>query len=149
TGTGRTAVEESLLGHIAVAADEESLPFYRAALEANRPRDKFQPKRRRMVVAALAFLADVRDSRAARVEIEPLLTHENPSVRGDAVEHFARIHLTDSQSLDELAGAILGAFSWDNDHLYEFAMTNDLHERRFTLPPDEVERMPLGLGVRR
>lgn len=200
-GTGRTYVEEALLGQIAVAADAASLPFFQAALKASRPRDVFQPQRRRMAVAAIAHLAAHTGSLDAHGELVRLLSHEDPAVRGDAVEHYARIHrtakgklptevskrfleiaredqvfiprflarlyldraghsvpveppngvyafvvslgsisrtieLTADQSLDVLAAAILGAFNWDSDHLYEFAMTGEVRARRLVLPTE-------------
>lgn len=198
SGTGRTSVEEALLGQIALAADEASLPFFRAALEANRPRDVFQLKRRRMAMAAIAFLAEVRGSAGAYDQLRRHLRHKNPAVRVEAVVYFAQIHLaedgglkaeaaqtlveiaqkdrafgprylargflaaagqdvsleppngvyafqialgrawrtielTSSQTLGQLAHAILRAFNWDHDHLYEFAMTSDLADSRFVL----------------
>ncbi len=44
------------------------------------------------------------------------------------------VELTASQSLSDLASAILSAFQWGHDHLYEFALTADLKARRFILP---------------
>jgi hypothetical protein len=44
------------------------------------------------------------------------------------------VELTVSQSLGQLASAILSAFGWDDDHLYEFALTGDLQDHRFILP---------------
>lgn len=213
TGPGRGYIEEALLGNIGIAADEGSLPFYRAAIAASRPHDKLGPRRRRMAVAAIAFLAESTGSKEAHAQLVELLAHDNPTVRGDAIEHYARIHSTPqgrltpeaktrllliakedrafvprflargslasaneqipvepadgvytfrvslgrtscnielraSQTLPELASAILGAFGWDHEHLYEFAMTGDVADRRFVLPPADVEIMPLGFGVR-
>ncbi|HEX8702543.1 MAG TPA: hypothetical protein VF815_27165 [Myxococcaceae bacterium] len=49
------------------------------------------------------------------------------------------VELTASQSLAQLASAILSAFKWDHDHLYEFALTADLKDRRFILPDADDE----------
>lgn len=210
-GTGRADVEEALLGYIALAADPGSLPFYRAALAASRPRDQFQPKRRRMVLAAIAYLAQDKSCPDAAAELQRYLDHADPAVRGDAVECFARIHLSSkgrlaaaavrtlsriaiedpafiprfmariwltrtghkvpldhpdgaydfrvtlgrasytielaaTQSLARLACAILSAFGWDGDHLYEFALTGDLRDRRFVLPTADEEYLPPDLS---
>ncbi|WP_224242322.1 plasmid pRiA4b ORF-3 family protein [Hyalangium gracile] len=51
------------------------------------------------------------------------------------------VELTASQGLDELVDAILGAFGWDHDHLYEFALTGDLRDGRFILPDREEEAL--------
>ena len=56
------------------------------------------------------------------------------------------VELTASQSLDELASAILEAFGWDRDHLYEFALTGDLRDRRYVLPAEPDEPMWRELG---
>jgi hypothetical protein len=45
-----------------------------------------------------------------------------------------------------LAGAILEAFGWDSDHLYEFAMTCDVRARCFVLPTPDEEIGPLDVG---
>ncbi|HZI15032.1 MAG TPA: hypothetical protein VE153_31970 [Myxococcus sp.] len=65
------------------------------------------------------------------------------------------VELASTQSLFDLVSAILSAFEWDQDHLYEFALTGDLQDRRFILPPMEgtmnetLERglMTLSLGA--
>lgn len=57
------------------------------------------------------------------------------------------IELRASQTLPELANAIRCAFGWDEDHLYKFAMTDDIHERRFVLPPADAEIAPLEFGA--
>jgi hypothetical protein len=49
------------------------------------------------------------------------------------------VELKASQSLDQLASAILSAFEWDRDHLYEFALTGDIHDSHFILPDREHE----------
>lgn len=207
-GAGRTDVEEALLGHIALSADPTSLPFYRAAIAANRTHDMFAPKRRRMAVAAIAFLAMTKNCPEAHAALRSYLDHADPAMRGEAVDHFAQLHLTKkgqlksaaaetvaaiarddrafgprfiarqwlartgqavpldypdgvyafraalgrasftieltaTQTLGQLAGAIVSAFGWDHDHLYEFAMTNDLRDRRFVLPPGDEPGLPL------
>jgi hypothetical protein len=53
------------------------------------------------------------------------------------------VELTASQSLGELASIILSAFRWDHDHLYEFALTADLKDRRFILPDADDEAFGL------
>jgi hypothetical protein len=203
-GTNRARVEETLLGHIAVMADEASLPFYRSVLAFVRPRDSFATERKRIIVAAIALLAGMTGSQAAHAHLGRLLTHESPLVRSAAIDSYAQLHvtsegtlppdaaqrlhqiaehdrafapqfiardhlaragqqvpmntrarvyafsaslgrasctveLTASQSLDDLARAILEAFAWDRDHLYEFALTGSLRDRRYVLPaePDE------------
>lgn len=206
-GTGRADVEEALLGHIALSADPASLPFYRAAIAASRPRDVFAPKRRRLALAAIAFLAAAKGCQEADAELRRHLGHEDPAVRGEAVDCFAQIHLTEDgelrteaaltlagiaqgdqaflprfiarrwlaqtghevpidspngvyglratlgrasctvelaavQGLAQLAGTILSGFGWDWDHLYEFAMTNDIRDRRFVLPPAGEDPRP-------
>jgi hypothetical protein len=45
------------------------------------------------------------------------------------------IELRATATLAALAGTILTAFGWDHDHLYEFHMTGDRRDGRFTLPP--------------
>lgn len=207
-GNGRTDAEEALLGHIALCADPTSLPFFQAAIAASRPHDLFAPKRRRMALAAIAFLAAVREHPEAHAVLKSYLDHPDPAIRGEAVEHFAQIHQTKqgklkvaaasivariaredrafgprflarlwlargghevpllhpqgvyafratldrtsctvemaaTHGLSQLAGAIISGFGWDHDHLYEFAMTGDLRERRFILPPDEEHGLPL------
>ena len=211
-GTGRADAEEALFGYIALAADPESLPFYRAALAASRPRDQFQPKRRRMVLAAIAYLVQAKSCPEATAELQRYLDHNDPAVRGDAVECFARLHLSSkgrlaataarkltgiaiknpafiprfmsriwlartgrkvpldhpdgvyafrvslgrasytidlaaTQSLAQLARAILSAFGWDGDHLYEFALIGDLRDRRFVLPTADEECLPPDLSA--
>jgi hypothetical protein len=54
------------------------------------------------------------------------------------------VELTASQTLHQLASSILSAFRWDEDHLYEFALTADLRDRRFILPNVEDEAFGLG-----
>ncbi len=49
------------------------------------------------------------------------------------------VELTASQTLADLADAILSAFLWDDDHLYEFALTGDLRDRRFVVPTESEE----------
>jgi hypothetical protein len=49
------------------------------------------------------------------------------------------VELTASQTLADLADAILSAFRWDDDHLYEFALTADLRDRRFVVPTESEE----------
>lgn len=54
--------------------------------------------------------------------------------------HASRtVELKASQTLPQLASAILNAFHWDHDHLYEFALTGDLHDHRFILPDEDHE----------
>ena len=209
--TNRARVEETLLGHIAAMADEASLPFYRSALAFVRPRDSFATERKRIVVAAIAFLAGMTGSQAAHAELAELLSHDHPVVRCAAIDSYAQIQatpkgtlprdvaqrlqriaeedpafaprfiardclaragqrvpikpdaavyafraslgrasctveLTASQSLDELASAIIKAFGWDRDHLYEFALTGDLRDRRYVLPAESDEPMWRELG---
>lgn len=49
------------------------------------------------------------------------------------------VELTASQTLADLADAILSAFRWDSDHLYEFALTGDLRDRRFIVPTESED----------
>lgn len=51
------------------------------------------------------------------------------------------VELTASQTLADLADAILSAFRWDSDHLYEFALTGDLRDRRFVVPTESEDPM--------
>lgn len=204
TGSGRTSAEEALLGQVGALADPESLPFWCAALEANRERDVFQPRRRRIAVASVGVLAQQGGHPAAHAQLGAWLTHPDVTVRTEAVDVYAQVHLGEggglrpealatlqrmareerafaprflargwlyaagaqvpveppdgvyafkaslgrvsrtvelrsSHSLDALASAILDAFGWDHDHLYEFALTGDLRERRFVLPDEEWE----------
>ncbi|WNG55225.1 plasmid pRiA4b ORF-3 family protein [Archangium gephyra] len=54
--------------------------------------------------------------------------------------HTSRtVELKASQSLNPLASAILNAFGWDHDHLYEFALTGDLQDSRFILPDRDLD----------
>jgi hypothetical protein len=198
TGTGRTYAEEALLGLVGLQASPGSLPFFRAALEANRERDSFQIRRRRIAVASVAFIAHQTGDAAAHALLEAWLAHPDVPVRTEAVWVYARLHrredgtleeaaravlervayedrafaprflargwllasgvplrveppdgvytfkaslgrvsrtveLTASESLAHLASAILTAFRWDHDHLYEFALTGDLKDHRFVL----------------
>jgi hypothetical protein len=207
-GTGRTYAEEALLGQVGVQASPDSLPFFRAALEANRERDSFQAQRRRIAVAAVAFIARQTGDAAAHAQLEAWLEqHPDIAVRTEAVALYGRLHLrrgrldkaaravlsrvayedgafaprflarlwlhvsgipmrveppdgvyafkvslgrvsrtvelTASHSLDHLAHAILSAFEWDHDHLFEFALTGELRERRFVL--SQVDEEPLGI----
>lgn len=206
-GTGRTYTEEALLGQVGVQASPDSLPFFRAALEASRARDSFQVQRRRIAVAAVAFIAHQTGDVAAHAQLEAWLAHPDITVRTEAVALYGRLHLkrsrldkaaravlsrvayedrafaprflarlwlhvsgipvrveptdgvyafkvslgrvsrtvelTASHLLDDLAHAILSAFGWDHDHLFEFALTGDLRDRRFVLP--EVDYEPLGI----
>jgi Plasmid pRiA4b ORF-3-like protein len=211
TGTGRTSAEEALLGQVAVQAQLESLPFFQAAVETKRERDSFQPTRRRIAVASVAFLAQQTGDAAAHAQLEAWLTHPDVAVRIAAVDAFARIHMRDdggmsapalerlqriareeqafaprflargwlrtagagvpvdapegviafratlgrvsrtvelasTDSLVGLASAILNAFGWDHDHLYAFALTGDLRDRRFVLPGEGEELVPPGLS---
>lgn len=204
SGTGRTYAEEALLGQVAVQARPESLPFFRAAVEASRARDKFQPRRRQIAVASVAFLVKQGGDAAAHAQLEAWLSHPDVTVRAEAVDHYARLHLDASGKLDAsararlqelaredpgfaprylargwllaageepivdapkgllvlrvklsratrtleietrdtlvgLASAILDAFDWDHDHLYEFALTGDLEDARFILPRRDEE----------
>jgi hypothetical protein len=198
SGTGRTAAEEVLLAQVGVQASPDSLPFFRAALEANRARDPFQARRRRIAVASVAFIAYRTGNAEAHAQLKAWLEHPDVTVRTEAVLLFGRLHLeegkkqraamaplervaqedraftprflarswlhtvgipvrteppdsvyafkaslgrvsrtvelTASQSLADLAEAILNAFHWDHDHLYEFALTGDLRDRRFVFP---------------
>jgi hypothetical protein len=59
------------------------------------------------------------------------------------------VELTASQRLDDLASAILHAFGWDHDHLYEFALTGDLRDRRFVLPDTKYEPPGFAMGAGR
>jgi hypothetical protein len=203
-GTGRTYAEETLLGQVGVQASPDSLPFFRAALEANRERDTFQLRRRRIAVASVAFIARQTGDAAAHAQLAAWLTHPDVTVRTEATALYGRIHLredgrleetalaplkrvanedrafaprflargwlhtsgvpvpveppdgvyafkaalgrtsrtvelTVSQSLDQLASAILSAFGWDHDHLYEFALTGDLEDPRFIFPDRDLD----------
>jgi hypothetical protein len=212
-GTGRTYAEEALLGLVGVQASPDSLPFFRAALEARRERDSFQAERRRIAVASVAFIARQANDAAAHVQLTAWLRHPDAAVRTEAVALYGRVHLrkkggvekaalavlehlayeerafaprflargwlhasgrpvrveppdgvyafkaslgrvsrtvelASSQSLSDLASAILSAFAWSQDHLYEFALTGDLRDRRFILPPsDEPMQDSLPPGV--
>jgi hypothetical protein len=53
------------------------------------------------------------------------------------------VELPASDSLSDLSSAILSAFRWDQDHLYEFALTADLGDRRFVLPDAAEETFGL------
>jgi hypothetical protein len=203
-GTGRTYAEEALLGQVAVQASPDSLPFFRTALEANRERDTFQLRRRRIAVASVAFIARQTGDAAAHAQLEAWLTHPDVTVRTEATALYGRLHLredgrleqvavarlehvanedrafaprflargrlhtsgvpvpaeppdgvyafkaslghtsrtvelTASQSLNQLASAILNAFGWDHEHMYEFALTGDLQDHRFILPDRDLE----------
>jgi hypothetical protein len=209
SGAGRTQAEVWLLGQMAAQASPDSLPFFRAAVEASRERDPFQAQRRRIAVASVAFLAHQTGEGAAHAQLEAWLTHPDVTVRAEATELFGRLHvqelgrlaeapraaledvayedrafpprflargwlhaaglpvriktpegvyafkaalgrvsrtveLTASQTLHQLASSILSAFRWDQDHLYEFALTADLRDRRFILPNVEDEAFGLG-----
>ncbi len=205
-GSGRTFAEESLLGQVAVQANPDSLPFFRAAVETNRARDAFQVQRRRIAVAAVAFTALQTGDAAAHAQLEAWLAHPDIPVRTEATAVYGRLHLSKkgrlepaaraalervayqdrafaprflargwlhatgipvrveppdgvyafraslgyasrtlelkaSDSLSDLASFILSAFGWDHDHLYEFALSGDIRDRRFTIP-EFTEGMP-------
>ncbi|MCY1074954.1 IS1096 element passenger TnpR family protein [Archangium lansingense] len=207
TGTGRTHTEEALLGQVGVQASPDSLPFFRAALEANRERDPFQRQRRRIAVASVAFIARQTGDAAAHAQLDAWLVHPDVTVRTEATVLYGSIHLredgrldeaalaplkrvadedrafaprflargwlhtagipvpveppdgvyafkaslgrtsrtvelTAAQSLDQLASAILNAFGWDHDHLYEFALTGDLQDHRFIYPDRDYDQAP-------
>jgi hypothetical protein len=211
-GAGRTYTEESLLGQVGVQASPDSLPFFRAALEATRERDSFQVRRRRIAVASVAFIARQTGDAAASAQLEAWLTHADVTVRTEATALYGRlrfradggldaaarstlervaykdrafapsflargwlhatgvavpvepprgvyafkaslgrvsrtVELTSSQSLDQLASAILSAFGWDRDHLYEFALTGDLRDSRFILPERGQEVLGFDWGL--
>jgi hypothetical protein len=219
TGTGRTYAEESLLGQVALQASPDSLPFFRAAVETNRARDAFQVQRRRIAVAAVAFIALQTGDAAAHAQLETWLAHPDIPVRTEATTVYGRLHLSEqgrlapaaravlervayqdrafaprflargwlhaagipvrveppdgvyvfrasldrasrtvelkaSANLHELASSILSAFDWDHDHLYEFALSGDIRDRRFIssylaeeTSEEEVDVLSLPLGA--
>ncbi len=192
------AAEEVLMAQVAVQASPDSIPYFHAALETNRARDPFQPRRRRLAVSSVAFIAHRTGNAEAHAQLEAWLKHPDVTVRTEAALLFGRIHLEEgkkqraalaplervaqedrafaprflarswlhtagiqtlaeaqdavyafrvslgrtsrtveflaSESLDDLASAILDAFGWDHEHLYEFALTGDLRDRRFVFP---------------
>jgi len=203
-GTGRTYAEEALLGQVGVQASPDSLPFLRAAVEANRERDSFQVKRRRLAVASVAFIARQTGDATAHAQLEDWLAHPNVTVRTEATVSYGQLHLSEkgrlkpaaraalervayqdrafaprffargwlhaagiparveppegvyafkaslgrvsrtvellaSDVLADLASSILDAFEWDHDHLYEFSLIDDLHDRRFLVSDAEEE----------
>jgi hypothetical protein len=211
SGVGRTQAEQWLLLQVAAQASPDSLPFFRAAVEASRERDALQAQRRRAAVAAVAFIAHQTGADAVHAQLEAWLTHPDVTVRTQAVDLYGRLHVQElgrladapravlervayterafpprflargwlhvagvpvrveppdgvyafkaslgrasrtvelraSQSLAQLASAILGAFRWGNDHLYEFALTADLKDGRFILPDPDEEAFGMDWG---
>lgn len=213
SGPGRVPAEEWLLLQVAAQLSLDSLAFFRAAVEAHRQRDPLQAPRRRIAVAAVAFLAHQTGAEAAHAQLEAWLTHPDLTVRTEAVDLYGRLHVQElgrlakapravlervaymeeafpprflarrwlyvagvavrveprdgvyafkaslgrvsrtvelraTQSLPELASAILSAFEWGFDHLYEFALSANFDDRRFILPDvdDEAFELDWGLG---
>lgn len=62
------------------------------------------------------------------------------------------VELKASDALSDLASSILDAFGWDHDHLYEFALSGDIRDRRFVVPEgdapfaEDAESLNLPLG---
>jgi pRiA4b ORF-3-like protein len=59
------------------------------------------------------------------------------------------VELKASATLSALASSILNAFGWDHEHLYEFALSGDIRDRRFVVPRDDEEAEPLRLALGR
>lgn len=57
------------------------------------------------------------------------------------------IELEADQTLEDLHAAILDAFGWDADHLFQFSLNKDLRDQRFAFPEQAEEDAIYGLAV--
>ncbi len=91
-GVGSTYVQEGLLKMIAASQNPASIPFWREMLDLTRPRDQFTRARRRIAVAALAYLA--LGDRPAKGEdaLRQATHHANPEIRALAVYEWGRVY---------------------------------------------------------
>lgn len=106
SGSGKLALEEGMLRHIALTASPTSLPFFEHLLDYTRPRDQFAVKRRAWAVAGIALIATrTGGSNAAARRIEALLReHPDKRVRTAAVDAVGRLWRTQKDALT--AGAL-------------------------------------------
>jgi hypothetical protein len=91
-GTGSTDVQEGLLKMIAASQNPASIPFWNEMLNLTRPRDKFTRARRRIAVAALAYLALGDQSVKGEDALRHAARHANPEVRALAVYEWGRVY---------------------------------------------------------
>lgn len=92
---------------------------------------------RRVARDARAFAPRFLARRYLSLHGEPLPAYEHGDVIAFEVcfgKCSRTIELLADQTLVDLHFAILDAFGWDTDHLYQFALNGDLRDERFVIP---------------
>jgi hypothetical protein len=139
-GTGSVPTQEGLLHVLALTADPVSIPFWRELLDIRRPRDSFAKTRRKMALAALAFLAITRNEPAAYAALQELLQHANPDVRSPAVRYLGRAYLDAARPFPtEVQADLTQIATQDKTFLARFHARMALHDAELPVPLDNPE----------
>lgn len=98
-GSGINSLQESLLELIAQSTDPSTIPFWQELLDFKRQYDSFAKERKKMALAALAFIALVHNDTAAYAALQQAIRHTNPTVREEAIVYLTRCYMMQDKEL--------------------------------------------------
>lgn len=110
-GTGTWNKQQSLLDVLAQSALPESVPFWKDVATLVRPRDPNSKLRRRMALAALAFLQTRRPGSQAGAALEGLMAADDPALRAEAAYYSVLPYAIHHRKLPEALKASLQAMA--------------------------------------